>query len=892
MSDLARAYFAPSEDAFWRWPAQGEELSFVSGKLIAFRQQVVQILEHAAHSGLPQFPELAMLMVSFSKEWAHDEVEHGIFSPFLNAICTTYPEEWQDAKELVAETMDLLEAVNAQPFSQTSSGQATIAELALQHSIAIPEDQAPALIAALRDQTVNLTPLPPRTPEDGLAEMLQYIKSLHQGLSNVDFHVVAVRAATGVDEIPTAPEDLEIGRDFSYLIEQLKSDDEFRALANLATRLAPASQLPRVFHMPIDVTGDGYGDISNRGPLHRLLLTELAYDGLTMCARLANNEALYIRREPAQESLDRRRILLIDCGIRMWGTPRIMATAAALAFAAGAENGTVQIWRNEGQHIAPARLSTRTDLIEHLEVLDAEAHPGRALHLLTRLIPARDRELILITHERVIADPDFRRIVSQLDTLHLYAATVNSQGRFRVYTLTSTGNLRLREAEMDGSLLRDACAPTRAASSGERPLIYDLDDCPLRVPCELELAHVRANGPSQALALLKGGILLHFDDPARCPRLLSARLPPATPGVAFFDDGACLLLARAGESRARIAIHADLLGQVVSTPVQLRIHTGLPVRHEHHVAFYVAIPDLHVVDVDTGEVLSSVDCREHKLRHHDGRFCKSTDREDNGWYHFSWADRKLMFTRIGNGGEMVHPFDRFDHLGPWAVTGDGDIVDLSIGRSVLSIQDAQTPLQWAQNSPDGHILVVCDAASHLWRVDLADASAERLDLRPDQTEEWQDVLDENRSRATAVTRPPLDTPNGMMVQAGRLFLQFEQRGWTELAVDEGDLLLQDADPLVVNRVSFSAVPAARGFAIRQWRAELDAGNCVVDSLSLLHIRSEDTSQPEVSIVLTEGPLAAWSSNGLVVGPPELTNGSGTPATEFLSVLRDLLDACE
>jgi len=887
---IARAHFAPHEQSFWQWSEDGVELALANGRLVAFRQQVVGILERLEHDGLPPFPALVMLMVSFSNDWSRDEVRHGIFSPFLNGICTIYPEEWDDAKELVHETMEVLEKINEQPFSQSPTGQATVAELVLPRREVSSED-APGVVGALRDLSTSLAPRPPQSPEDSLADTLRQIKLLHEGLRKLDFNVVAVRAATGLDDIPSTPEELEVGREFSYLLQQLREDDELGALVNLANRLVPASHLPRLCHSPVDVTGDGYGDISNRGELHRLLLTELAYDELTMAARLANNEALYLRREPAQQSLDRHRILLLDCGIRMWGVPRIMATAAALAFASTTGNGTVQIWRSDEDRVKAVSLSSRADLIDHLEVLETTAHPGLALVQLLRLLPPRDREVIFITHERALQDPDFRRHLRLVNSAHLYAATVNSHGEFCIYSVTSSGNLRLRHAEMERSILRDACAPTKATSTGERPLIYDLDEFPLRVPADVDVRHVCANGPDQAIALQPDGTLLYFDDPKRCPRLLSVRLPEATPSAAFFQEGECILLARAGESRARIAVQADLIGRVVSSPVQLQVSRGLPAYVDGGIVFYVSLPEVHAVDLATGEILQTVDCREHKLRHHDGRFCKSSDKKDNGWYQFSWSNG-IQFDRMGDAQEIVHPFDRFGHLGPWSVGTDGEIIDRSIDRSILTNMLVVKPVTWAQSSPDGHLVIACDNANQLWQYDLQSSSVERLTLRPDQTEEWQAVLESHNTAATATTRPGVRGITAALVQSGNLFLQYEEQGWLGLTFDHGVLCLLPGDPLVVNRATFMAIPSPRGFGVTLRRAELPRGACILDSLNMLHIRANDSASEEICITLTDGPLAAWTSANRVFGLKELTHGEEQDCAEFEPMLRSVLAACE
>ena len=58
------------------------------------------------------------------------------------------------------------------------------------------------------------------------------------------------------------------------------------------------------------------------------------HDNLTLAVRIALNEALYLRREAPPRSPPKHRAVLIDAGIRLWGIPRIFATAVVLSLVA------------------------------------------------------------------------------------------------------------------------------------------------------------------------------------------------------------------------------------------------------------------------------------------------------------------------------------------------------------------------------------------------------------------------------------------------------------------------------------------------------------------------------------------------------------------------------
>ena len=117
-----------------------------------------------------------------------------------------------------------------------------------------------------------------------------------------------------------------------------------RSLAGLRDWRAhswPWCTCPASLPDPEELPMGGFSDIENRGSLDRLLMSELAYDDLTLAVRIALNEALYLRRETPPTTPSLARSILIDVGIRMWGIPRVFATSVALALLATTDRHAV-----------------------------------------------------------------------------------------------------------------------------------------------------------------------------------------------------------------------------------------------------------------------------------------------------------------------------------------------------------------------------------------------------------------------------------------------------------------------------------------------------------------------------------------------------------------------
>ena len=168
-------------------------------------------------------------------------------------------------------------------------------------------------------------------------EVLAELRLLHEGLAKFDAESFVLRFRTGLEQaVEPADVDLEPAERARQLIDRLQDDDELGGLARIARHMLAAIHLPRAISDREDLPVGGVSDISNRGPLDRLLASELAHDDLTLAVRIAMNEALYLRRETPPSNPPKHRAVLLDSGVRLWGVPRVFATAVGMALAAGA----------------------------------------------------------------------------------------------------------------------------------------------------------------------------------------------------------------------------------------------------------------------------------------------------------------------------------------------------------------------------------------------------------------------------------------------------------------------------------------------------------------------------------------------------------------------------
>ena len=240
------------------------------------------------------------------------------------------------------------------------------------------------------------------------------------------------------------------------LLEQLAERRDTAPLAALQPLINAGLRLsPRL--RPAEEVGVGATDLSNRGTVDRLLLTEHAYPPELFTARLANHEALYLHRERPPAPTDEPTAIAVEITLRMWGTPRLLAYGIALAAQlrlARERDGDGDATRTYfiGEDAREAPTATRRDWSAALrhQSIRLDAVPG--LRELADARPELDR-LLLVTHPRTPATTDFARWLRERPGLRVQLLTVDGGGRVANYHVRAGRQRLLHTFQIDLSVL-------------------------------------------------------------------------------------------------------------------------------------------------------------------------------------------------------------------------------------------------------------------------------------------------------------------------------------------------------------------------------------------------------------------------------------------------------
>lgn len=704
--EQAARYLAPSNDAFWHWTEDGSALVWHDGTTIAFRQEIEAVIDRLAPGGLPRFGAVVLLLAATRDKWESSAGRRtlGGMARGLQHLQTNVEASpgvkgaqvaFAVAARRVQEVLDRLDAVGRLPeeVRHGKLAKGVLAETVFEPAGKSLDAQLSLKICRAIAEGLPAEALAPRVPtEDPLGRFSADAGALQPGIDRIDAESLLLRARTGLDETPS-PADFEPPNSdqMRRLLNSLRTDTELAGLARVAQNLMAAAHVPRALHAREELPVGGVSDLSNRGSLDRLLVSELANDPLTLAIRVALNEALYLRRESPPRDPPRRRALLLDCGIRTWGVPRAFGIAAALAFSATADpRSALSAYRATATGAEPINLGARAGLIECMAALEASPHPAAALRPFLDAIadgPDAPSEAILITHPDVLADAEFSASLAGLSGSPTFIATVDRDGEFQLFSYCGAGRRLLAQAKLDLRALftqpRPATPLIATPNRTTLPAIFAADPFPLLLPCTIKRANALVSEQFGLVGVSGDGRLLQWASSTKYARQLTATLPPGRP-VGLFDERSDPPMIRAAYTQHRLGIvHVLRVGLEEGKPLVERLQLDVPKPN----ACCMVGSLLCVISTDAVRAFANGSIRcvatialPDGLIWRAGRFF-SERRGD--WFALAFDGQQLRFEKvpIANAYFVTWMFDREGLDGPWAVNFDGSVQAAGASRS-------------------------------------------------------------------------------------------------------------------------------------------------------------------------------------------------------------------
>ncbi|MEI6948299.1 hypothetical protein V9K67_13970 [Paraflavisolibacter sp. H34] len=469
--ETALTYFRPHKNYFWRWAEKGAVIEDAAGYTICYGEDLAALLRRLAGQGLPPFGTLLLLLAAGHRDWQARGRQQllELLSRLLQQFAGSgQPQKLQQYTLGAVAFLDRVHALPPELRSGNGRAQLFSVFLSAASSQTMDPEAATRLVAEWDSGRLDASLFTgARAPKEITEQVfLQDLTGLYNAfIVFPDRETLEHRIRTGLDK---APEPAEIGlpqKEGADWRTELEADPRTAGLSRLARHLEAALHIPMHAHGSGDQPLGGVSDITNRGNYDRLLLSELAHDDLSLVARLANNEALFLRREEPPAPDNRTRTLLVDTSLKMWGTPRVFALAAALALGRNTGRGTtVQAYALGGTTVEALDLQSKEGVLRALERLDPALHCTVALaaFLKDSDLP-QTSQTVLITGEgadlHLQAAPELQQRLS-------FLLTVGRQGRLELYELVEGRRKRVTSALLDLDEL--LFAPVAPASTQQK----------------------------------------------------------------------------------------------------------------------------------------------------------------------------------------------------------------------------------------------------------------------------------------------------------------------------------------------------------------------------------------------------------------------------------------
>lgn len=904
----AADYFAGHPDFYWRWIDDGRVVTWSDNTTIAFREELMMVLERLAPLGLPPLGSILLLYAACRDSWHVEMLGRTVLEDYWAGMnqggdtASHYQSLFQD----VLAGLDKVHASRGLVHYRMEHK----AELAAWLMEGAPGRYGEAVSQSLlRRLKLGLAPHELAGNETSPFNSLVHdLGCLRWGLLRFSEQALAHRLETGL-ETTLLPAPMKPPPTTAHdLISSLQDDPELGAVARLANLLLAALNLPRALSDPEQLPVGGVSDISNRGPLDRLLLSELAHEDLTLSVRLAMNEALFLRRESPPRTPPRRRRVLLDAGLRTWGVPRIFVTAVGLALAAKEDaHISVQTFRAEQERAVPIQLDSSTSLRAHLGALDHKLHPARSmLALLDADEPEEiETDLVLVTTDDTLADADFLRELQAQKMPPMYIAAVSRSGKFELVQRTSRGSKVMSRAEfnLDEVLAPRPGAPPLHEERDILPAFFAQPRVPLRLSYPVDPQRSWLVHPGMVVTYTRDGRLLLWTNPGRGAETIAEKLPPGDlQWCSSFLEGDLIRLVVGKKSKLGLfAVNYNRhTGEVDNVRIKLDGAQPLEVVGRRGHALVFGREDVEVVSLATGERLcggtfASILGRPVPSYRQGRFFARSGGQAYRDWMALAYNPAaapaqgvvcESLFQETA-ATQLIAISEKDWGAGPLGLTAKGELLHpvqgiIPLGGELGKRLRSQFGLIGL--SRDGRRAIVsCFAGEQgttvihevLWDLDLRQMRDLRYVAKGSTGNPLggQAILEapineiarprplHSKYRALAVT----DQNQLVLISRKGQFWPLEFLGAAKELLLPRQPHLSDKTLRIRAKESFEPVGHFEGGYPLELAKFADGSLAWLDGRGLLHLRSSRRELPECTLVLADGPVAGWLSDGRAFG---------------------------
>ncbi len=436
-------YFQSYRDYFWEWTTdedvpddtgyhENNLISIPEVGAVVYRAYLIEVLKEFQLTGLPFLTPLLLALYATNEGYldikgiktrirrhplaAHEYTKHTI-SPAFQFLETlkSLPAHYKRGRKRILLLQTLFSRVPVAVSAKQS-------EYILKTYLRNPQKIVDA--ARKNELTVSV-----------FSKHLNILAALNDEFPSASVIIKVIKGFKNIpepeDEVVQEEATVETGKDF---IQELIEEPKTFQVGSLIKRIWSGLKIPMRHLSPGEQPIGGISDMTNKGELHRMLLSEFAHEDEIFVSRIANNESLYIQREIPPEENIFQRVILIDTSLKNWGTPKVLAFASAIAVIKHPKAHSECEVFALGQNNIPVSMDNVDNVIDALNQVSSMLEVSHALdRFLNEEHPQKNLEVFFITHQENLAEQNLQKIIHENRDRLKFLITTSADGELNFY---------------------------------------------------------------------------------------------------------------------------------------------------------------------------------------------------------------------------------------------------------------------------------------------------------------------------------------------------------------------------------------------------------------------------------------------------------------------------
>ncbi len=429
-------YFQAPTDGFWHWDEDATVISFVNGPTICYRDYLIEVLQTLEPQGVPPLTSL-LLAIASTNQFDQNEVQKRVSSlpnvgknkknvhDFSGSL-SRLPKDYLTGEKRLLVFQSIFQ--NCHNVYRSKGISQVLNNLYDRNYDVEWLLQKSSRGSSTRDyKTFGLLGLRFKSVQDILDAMLAY--------DQVKFEeeIVLTRISN---------------EDEKGFVDQLIENPKTFQIGSLIKRIWSGLHIPQNHSVSQTLPLGGFADISNKGDFDKLLISEFAFDDLSMVSRLANNEALFIQKDVPPSDNKKQRIILLDVGLKNWGRAKTFAFAAALSLANHPKEERETLIYLIGQGYTKMNHDSIDGVIEANSVLSPTLDNSEGFSSFFKEVNTTKTEVVFIAEQSVLQHISYAKTFNHYsDKIH-FVVQVSNEGQIDLYQNGGKGKKHLQKMEV------------------------------------------------------------------------------------------------------------------------------------------------------------------------------------------------------------------------------------------------------------------------------------------------------------------------------------------------------------------------------------------------------------------------------------------------------------